>query len=215
MGRLKLPRPRSPQAKRLVARALTGLAVVMVGGAVVFGAYPFYTDLRADRRQVELAPQFKSARAIETYKSRQVGEGAALTRIEIPSLNLNTIVVEGVSAKALAAGSGHYPNTPLPGEQGNVAIAGHSGMNGKPFNKLGSLRPGDLIFLETPIGRHTYEVVAPAKGQRNPWITNPFDWSVVAPTAEPSLTLTTCHPAGSAKQRMVARAKLIATKQLR
>jgi sortase A len=212
---MKLPRPTSPQAKRLVARVLAGLAVAMVGGAVVFGAYPFYTDLRADRRQAQLAPRFKSLQSTNAFKAGKVDEGAPLTRIEIPRLNLRTIVVEGVSNKALAAGSGHYPNTPLPGEPGNVAIAGHSGMNGKPFNKLGSLKPGDLIFLETPIARHTYEVTAPAKGQRNPWITNPFDWSVVAPTAEPSLTLTTCHPAGSAKQRMVARAKLIGTKQLR
>jgi sortase A len=215
MGLQKLRLPESPAAKRRIARALAALSALMVLGALWFGAYPFYTDFRADRQQRELAAKIGSAQAADAYRNGKIGEGAPLTRILIPRLRLNSIVVEGVSAKALAAGSGHYPKTPLPGERGNVAIAGHSGMNGKPFQRLGSLRPGDLIHLETPLARHTYQVTTPARGSGNPWITDPFDWSVVAATTEPSLTLTTCHPAGSSKQRMVARARLIGTQQRR
>jgi sortase A len=207
-----VPKPKSPGAKRWTARVLTGVSGLMVVGAVWFGLYPFYTDYRAEHQQRHLATDFRSNAAKTDYANRKVEEGEPLTRIEIPSLSLKTIVVEGVSARALAAGSGHYPMTPLPGEPGNVAIAGHSGMNGKPFDKLGSLQPGDVIYLVTPLARYTYQVTQPAKGSKNPWIVDPLDWSVVASTPEPSLTLTTCWPRGSAKKRLVARARLIETR---
>lgn len=214
MRRPKFLQLDKPSARKRLARVLAGLSVAMVVGAIWFGAYPFYTDFRADRRQSELADDFRSTASRNAYAAGKVGEGAPLTRIKIPRLRLTTIIVEGISARALAAGSGHYPKTPLPGEAGNVAIAGHSGMNGKPFDKLGSLRPGDLIYLETPLARHTYQVTVPARGARNPWIVDPLDWSVVEATPEPSLTLTTCWPRGSAKQRLIARARLIASKPL-
>ena len=61
----------------------------------------------------------------------------------IPALNVDTVVVEGTGATALRAGAGHYPNTPLPGEEGNVAIAGHRTTYGKPFANLDRLAVGD------------------------------------------------------------------------
>ena len=112
------------------------------------------------------------------------------------------MVVEGTTASALRAGAGHYPNTPLPCESGNVAIAGHRTTYGKPFHNLDLMRPGDDIILETPIGSCTYKV------SKAPFPVSPDDGSVVAPTSQPSLTLTTCHPKGSAKQRLIVRAVL-------
>ena len=97
---------------------------------------------------------------------------------------------------ALRAGAGHYPQTPLPCEPGNVAIAGHRTTYGKPFHNLDLLKPGDTIVLETPIGSCTYKMVPP------PFIVAPTDTSVVDPTPVPTLTLTTCHPKGSARQRL-------------
>lgn len=209
LRRVKLPSLKSRRTRNNIARVLTIGSALMVIGALLFAVYPFYTDYRADNRQKGLAVSFKTNQSKTNYANRQVVEGAPLTKIEIPKLNLKTIVVEGVSAQALSAGSGHYPQTPLPGEPGNVAIAGHSGMHGKPFDRLDILRPGDLIFLETPLGRFTYQVTEPPKGSKNPWIVDPLDWSVVSATTEPSLTLTTCWPRGSAKKRLVTRARLI------
>jgi sortase A len=118
-------------------------------------------------------------------------------------------VVEGVSKKALDTGAGHYPTTPLPGEPGNVAIAGHRNTFGKPFADLDRLQQGDKVILETPIGTHTYEMVPAFDNHPNPWVVEPSDLTVLNPTSEPYLTLTTCHPRGSAKQRLIARLALV------
>ena len=125
----------------------------------------------------------------------QVGD--ALTRIVIPELDVNVVVVEGTTASALRAGAGHYPDTPLPCEIGNVAIAGHRTTYGRPFHNVDLLEVGDKITLETPIGKCTYEV------SQEPFTVGPRDISVVANTPNTAtLTLTTCHPKGSAKQRL-------------
>jgi sortase A len=98
-------------------------------------------------------------------------------------------------------GPGHYPGTPLPGEAGNVAIAGHRTTYGRPFYSLDALSPGAKIFVTTPQGFFQYRVTV---------VTTvlPWDTSVLAPTAHALLTLTTCQPRYSASHRLVARAVL-------
>src|SRR5207248_3367813 len=109
-------------------------------------------------------------------------------------------VVEGTSASALKAGAGHYPQTPLPCDAGNVAIAGHRTTYGKPFANLDRLAPGDTVVLETPIGSCTYEV------EKAPFAVSPNDFTVIAnDPARRTLTLTTCHPKGSASQRLIVK----------
>ena len=79
--------------------------------------------------------------------------GDPITKISIPAADLKpTVVVEGTGASALRAGAGHYPNTPLPGEEGNVAIAGHRTTYGKPFANLDRLKIGDIDENRTAIG---------------------------------------------------------------
>ena len=129
-------------------------------------------------------------------------------------MGTDTIVVEGTSNKALNTGAGHYPNTPLPGEPGNVAIAGHRTTYGKPFSNLEVLKQGDKVILETPFAKHTYEVIGGFEGHQNPWVVAANDWSVAEQVPESMLTLTTCHPRGSDSQRLVARAKLINTEAI-
>jgi sortase A len=200
--------------RRAVAAALLFLSGAMLVGAGWLGLYPFYTNVRADRKQTALLDEFRKTEGTVVaadYKTGQIKEGAALTRIQIPSIRLDTVVVEGTNSTALAAGAGHYRDTPLPGEPGNMAIAGHRTMNGHPFNRLDELKLGDKVILITPFGRYTYEVVQPFDGHANPWITTPNDWNVVSPTKDAMLTLTTCHPKGSARERLIARAKLVST----
>ena len=189
---------------------LVVLALAVSGVGML--AYPFYTHYYASKQQGKLTKEFeaiKGTEAIDAYKKRQLKVGDPLTRIIIPRLNLNVIVVEGISGNALRAGAGHYESTALPGDFGNVAIAGHRTGFGEPFRHLERLRPGDHVVLVTPLGRYTYEVMGSFDGHANPWITEATDLSVIQPTAEPSLTLTTCDPPHTSLNRMIVRAKLI------
>jgi sortase A len=189
----------------------------MLGAAGWLGAYPFYTNVRAERQQSKLVQQFSEIAKTTTqeeYQAGKIADGAPLTRLEIPKFGVNTVVVEGTNATALAAGAGHYRDTPLPGGAGNVSIAGHRTMNGHPFNRLDELKQGDTVILVTPFAKHTYQLVGSFGGHANPWVTGPNDWEVVAATKDPLLTLTTCHPKGSARERLIARAKLVKSENL-
>jgi len=189
--------------RRWARFGLSGLSVVLLLSAVGLLGYPFYTNLYQSRVQSRLDRQIASPELVERYRNASLKVGDALTRIKIPKLNVDVVVVEGTAASALRAGAGHYPETPLPCEAGNVAIAGHRTTYGKPFANLDRLTPGDTITLETPIGNCTYEVT------RDPFITKPTDFSVIANTPSArTLTLTTCHPKGSAKQRLIIKAAL-------
>lgn len=190
--------------------------LLLLGGAGMF-AYPFATDIYSDLfLQPGLEDEFDSPDFRQQYASRGASDGQPFTRLVIPSIGLDTMVVEGTSWKALRAGAGHYPNTPLPGEEGNVAIAGHRTTYGKPFNQLDKVEVGSKIRLQTPLAVHTYQVVGPPGNAEHPcpngacWITHPRDWAVARPDMNGSLlTLTTCHPKGSAAQRLILRARLV------
>lgn len=130
-------------------------------------------------------------------------EGDAAARLVIPRIGVDKIVVEGVDLSDLRRGPGHYPNTPLPGQAGNAAVAGHRTTYGAPFNRIDELEPGDEIVAETPQGRFRYLV-------RTQRIVDPSEVSVLAPTGRNELTLTACHPKYSARQRIVVVAELAA-----
>jgi sortase A len=199
-------------------RLLSVLAVVLcLGGAGMF-AYPLVTDIYATEvLQQQLSDTLNSDGFEQRYITRKVKTGDPLTRIIVPDLGVNAVVVEGTSPAALRAGAGHYPNTPLPGEVGNVAIAGHRTTYGKPFNRLDEVPVGAQVRLETPLATYIYRVIGHpadvAGGCPNGacWVTTPTDWGVVAPTPNAVLTLTTCHPKGSASSRLILRAELVST----
>jgi sortase A len=128
-----------------------------------------------------------------------VHEGDPIARLEIPRIGHDWIVVAGVRVEDLRKGPGHYPDTPLPGQEGNVAIAGHRTTYGAPFERINELEPGDEIILTTFTGRFVYRMA----GQR---IVPPTDGSVLDPTPTPVVTLTSCHPKYSARERIVVQA---------
>lgn len=130
--------------------------------------------------------------------------GEPLARLEIPSIDLDRIVIAGVRSSDLQDGPGHFPETPLPGQLGNAAIAGHRTTHGQPFFRIDEVAVGDDIVVETLAGRFTYVVT----GQQ---IVSPDDYQLVIPTVDPSvatITLTSCHPKFSARQRIVVTAAL-------
>jgi sortase A len=189
---------------RPVARlTLTGISVLLAVIGVGMLAYPFATNLYQGRLQTKLAIEFERPALKQAYSEGELAIGDPMTRLKVPAINVSTVVVEGTTASALRAGAGHYTNTPLPGEAGNVGIAGHRTTYGKPFADLDRLKPGDEVILETPIGTHTYRV------SRDPFVVESTDWSVISQTPTPSLTLTACHPKGSARQRIIVRAEMV------
>jgi len=120
----------------------------------------------------------------------------------IPRIGLDQVVVEGVASAQLALGPGHYPGTPLPGQAGNSAVAGHRTTHGAPFNGLAEVQPGDPIEVTTLQGRFTYRVVRSS-------VVPPDDIGVLRPSATSQLTLTTCTPKYSAARRLIVVARLV------
>jgi len=200
-------------------RSLSVLSVVLLLGAAALLGYPVFTNLQHNRLQDKLGSELASSRLQQAYKDRKIGVGDALTRIKIPALGVDTVVVEGTTTTALKAGAGHYASTALPCDLGNMAIAGHRTTFGKPFANIDQLKPGDAITLETPIGRCDYEVEKAPAPYRSPasmaaaWVVAPNDLRVIdQDPAKAELTLTTCHPKGSAKERLIIRARKVAGK---
>jgi sortase A len=129
----------------------------------------------------------------------------AVARLEIPRMGLNRIVVEGATAEALTKGPGHFPETPLPGQLGNAAIAGHRTTHLHPFFDIDKLQPGDEIVVTTLNGRYVYHVTGTE-------IVNPDAYAEVIPTTDvtkATLTLVSCTPRYSAKNRIVVRSELV------
>jgi sortase A len=151
-------------------------------------------------------------------------EGAAEGWITIPKINIHMIFVEGTSRDDLKKGPGHYPDTVLPGTIGNAGIAGHRTTYLHPFGDIDKLVPGDDIFIQTLAGTFDYQVTAPCAARPEHFgkcginfadghvIVNPEDVWVVQPTPDPQITLTSCHPKGSAEHRIVVMAKLVVKK---
>jgi len=194
---------RHPWARRTISGSSAVLLLVAIG---LLG-YPFYTNLYQDRVQVRVTRQVASPELEQRYRTRTLREGDALTKLKIPKLGVEVTVVQGVSPSALRAGAGHYPETPLPCDPGNVAIAGHRTTYGKPLANADRLVQGDAIILETPVGSCTYEV------STAPFIVQPDALDVIAnDPSKRALTLTTCHPKGSAAQRLIIKAVLTQSK---
>jgi sortase A len=141
---------------------------------------------------------------IEIPQPIVINEGDPIALIELPTLGVKKYVVAGVQTADLKKGPGHYPATPFPGELGNAAIAGHRTTYGEPFRHLDDLNIGDPIVITDLLGRTFTYLVS------NQQVVEATDSWVVA-TTDPTkaiLTLTTCHPEFSAKQRLIISAEL-------
>jgi sortase A len=128
-----------------------------------------------------------------------IKEGDVLGSIEIPRIGVSVAVLQGTTSRTLRLGVGHINGTALPGEPGNIGIAGHRDTY---FRALKDIRKDDEIHLQTAAGITRYDVDFIQ-------ITSPSDVGVLAPTAESSLTLVTCYPfyyIGAAPKRFIVHA---------
>jgi len=146
-------------------------------------------QMEKERKVVQPAPALQPA----------VKEGDVLGRMEIPRLGVSVAVLQGTKSRMLRLGAGHIEGTPLPGEPGNIGIAGHRDTF---FRELKDVRENDEIDLQTATGLFRYEV---------DWVkvVAPDDNSVLATSTESALTLVTCYPfylVGPAPNRFVVHA---------
>jgi sortase A len=139
--------------------------------------------------------------------------GEPIGFISIPDINSDFYIVAGVDLRWLQEGPGHFPSTPLPGQPGNAALAGHRTTFKAPFNRLDELQAGSLIFIETLQGKFTYEVMdqptEPGAPPTAHYIVGPRQTEILDDKGDNRLTLMACHPKYSAAQRIVVEAKLV------
>jgi sortase A len=177
----------------LIGLLLVGRGLYEVGGGRIYQAW---RGRQLDRALESLPPTPVSA----TTRNRPTyAPGSAIGKLEIPGIGISVVVLEGSDADSLRLGVGRLHNSSLPGEPGNVVLAGHRDTF---FRSLREIRPGDQISLRTTQGTFSYTV---------DWteVVNPSDIAVLRPTASPALTLVTCYPfyyLGSAPQRFIVRA---------
>jgi sortase A len=166
------------------------LSAVGAGAYVVASREPAASPVACSTEDSGIPPRGESPSA-----------GEAVGRLRIPSVGIDLIVVEGVDNESLEKGPGHLPDSAWTGESGNVVISGHRTQFGGPFSRLDELEGGDLVELVDDRGTFCYRVDE-VQGVRAD------DLSVLEPTADSRLTLTTQHPKSPASRRLVVTARL-------
>src|SRR5680860_380952 len=184
---------------RFIAAVMMTSGVLLIADASVTLAWQEpISALMAERQQDMLAADLTKPPA--RVLRRKPLKGDAIGKIELPSINRSYFMVEGTDTGSLRKGPGHYPDTPLPGERGTVAIAGDRTTYGAPFRKIDQLAKGDRIVLSMPDGRYLYRV-------EQQQIVEPTALWVTDPVGYQRLVLSACHPLHSAAQRIVVFAR--------
>ena len=244
-GGTRTTTPDEPGRGDSVRTVIRGVAQVLITLGLVlllFAVYEvWFTGVLADRAQdqlkTELDQQWETgddpviaaqqpAKPGTKVRSIPLGEGFAL--IYMPDFGTDYVytVLEGTGTAQLDKGPGHYPDSVLPGQVGNFAVAGHRVGKGSPFLNLDKLKAGSAIVIRTKTYWYTYRVLGDA-ASRNPravgplgipgmQVVDPREVGVVAPVPNRAgikptqrlLTFTTCHPKFSARQRLVIHAQL-------
>lgn len=141
---------------------------------------------------------------VDYFPEEAPPQGESFAFMSVPKLGIDGLVLySGVDRETLKKGPGHMSSTPLPGQAGNSVISGHRTTYGRPFFDFDQLETGDQIEVESAAGVHTYEV-------RSMEIVLPTDVWVTDPRAGGWLTLTTCHPKFSARERLIVFAEMVA-----
>ena len=214
---------------RTVVRTIGELLVTSGLIVLLFVVYElFVTDLLNGQVQEDLRREVQAEWEADPPVLGSQLPGDALAVLHIPRLGADyqQVVLEGTDYADLKNGPGHYSESALPGELGNVAIAGHRTTYGSPFRDIDRLKPGDPIVVETADSWFVYRVLGdPATGDYTTdpsgipgqQIVMPTDVQVINPTPNAAadapatgnyLTLTTCHPRFSAAQRLIIHAEL-------
>jgi sortase A len=196
-------------------------ALSLLEGALWIGAcgilfYLIFLVAEAVITQTRLARTFEQSRDLEsrsvpsapTFRPAAPKRANAdfarpgISRLEIPRIGLTAMVLDGASSQTMRVGLGHITGTSSPGENGNVAIAGHRDTFFRPLRRI---QEGDEILLETPAKALTYRVSSTE-------IVDPSDVAVLRSHGKDELTLVTCYPfsyLGPAPKRFIVHALLV------
>jgi len=161
------------------------------------------TDLRNElQREWSAAPAAPKAANPKKVVLKRPAVGKALAVLDIPKIQVKKVIVEGVGRDELRKGPGHVPSTVLPGQDGTFGVSGHRTTYGAPFYRLNELGKGDTITVVSREAVYTYSVTRTQIVR--PTDTQVLD-NVIGPDGKPkaTITLTTCHPRYSARQRLI------------
>ena len=198
------PVTRRPRALRWLERVLLVIAIASLGYYAYVSAerylYQAYENRELDAILAS-APVRATSGAAAARVRPQPGNGEIIGRVEIPRLDVSAVVRAGNDVRTLQLAVGHIPGTALPGDTGNIGLAGHRDTF---FRRLKDIRADDEIRMATPHGVFTYRVERTVVVQpEDVWVLDQTDTSI--------LTLVTCYPftyVGSAPQRFIVRASL-------
>jgi sortase A len=183
------------------ARQGISLAFLLLGLVLIGYVAGQYWGMYHAQRQLE-AQWEKQVAAVNAPGLPQLSPAEMLTKVSIPKINLDAIVVEGTTRKQLALGPAHITETAFPGETGNAVITGHRDTF---FRHIYELQKGDTVFVRRNGEVFKYEVTEKK-------IVKPEDVSVLKQTSDAQLTLITCYPTyyiGPAPERLVVFSKLV------
>jgi LPXTG-site transpeptidase (sortase) family protein len=186
-------------------RKAVSLVLIIVGLALLGYVGSEYWGMHRSQQRLE-AEWERQASSMNTPAAPVIPPDQMLTRVVIPKISLDAIVVEGASRKELSEGPGHMKQTAMPGQTGNAVITGHRDTF---FRHIYELVKGDKIQVRRAGQVFTYEVT----GKK---IVMPEDVSVIRQTPDPQLTLITCYPTyyiGPAPKRLVVFSKLVDSSQ--
>jgi sortase A len=192
--------------QRWVSRTL-----IACGSGVLIWVAATFVSTAVYRHSVQAAldqGEFSPARGDEPGRPTWLAIGVPIGTLEIERVGLAGVVIEGDDTDVLANAIGHLPDTPLPWNDGNSALAAH---REDQFEPLQHVRAGDLVRLRTPHGTLDYIV-------RETLIVEPEDVWVLDQTANPMLTLISCYPfryVGPAPQRFIVRGDRVSQSHLR
>ncbi len=186
------------KGRRASALTLRGAFYFFLAAGILALGYAGYVIGDAQAYQAVEKTKFENVSRSEG--PHPVTEGGVIGEIDVPRLGIQTMVVEGDSNGILRRAVGHIPETPLPWESGNAALAGH---RDSFFRPLRNARSGDAITLKTVNGDFQYEVESTEVVPAN-------DMHVLDASSGHTLTLITCFPfyyVGSAPNRFIVRAR--------
>lgn len=127
-----------------------------------------------------------------------------ISHLRIPSIGVDEEIRSGISLSVIDQGVAHWAGTAAPGGSGNVVLAGHRSTHTRPFTDLDRLEIGDLVYLEDGDGFDVMYRVSDS------FIVAPEDIWISYDFGKPMVTMFACHPKGSARQRIVVQAELVA-----
>jgi sortase A len=181
--------------RRWVEGCLWAVAVTALGGCAYIQAKAWIAQIDGNREI--------DRKEIHGSVSSRPAAGAIVGRLEIPRLGMSMVVFEGTDEETLDLGAGHWSGSPLPGNRGNVVIAGHRDTF---FRGLRNIQDRDVVAITTLQGTTQRYRVDSTR------VVNPTETGVLAPASQGVLTLITCYPFvyfGHAPQRFIVRAKEI------